>query len=166
MRLSVKIKLSPEEKRQIGVPTAPRPEIDIVAYDVKENKLYLIEVKSYLDSPGVRYNDVVTIQKKQSGRFKILTCSNYQKVIEKRLLEDWRIVGQIPLNIKFRYGLVAGKIHSKKKNTNAEEDLVEYFAKKDWLFWGPKAIKERMKKLVEKGYENNEATIVSKILLK
>ena len=59
IRHSVKVNLTLEEKRTINKPSTPRPEIDIVAYDLKTNTICLLEVKSYLDSPGVDYKHVV-----------------------------------------------------------------------------------------------------------
>ena len=53
VRHSVKIDLTPEEKRSINKPSTPRPEIDIVAYDITKDTIFLLEVKSYIDSPGV-----------------------------------------------------------------------------------------------------------------
>ena len=42
-----------EEKRAIGRHSAPRWELDIVAYRGRDNELLIFECKSLLDSPGV-----------------------------------------------------------------------------------------------------------------
>lgn len=55
VRLSVKINLSPNEKRTIKKPSTPRPEIDIAAYDVNSDTVYLFEVKSFHDSPAATH---------------------------------------------------------------------------------------------------------------
>ena len=49
-----KIDLSPEQKRRIGKPTMPRPEIDLLAFKPNDNIVVAMEVKSYLNSAGVR----------------------------------------------------------------------------------------------------------------
>src|SRR3990167_7524540 len=54
VRTSVKVELTPEEKRKIGRPSSPRWELDLVAYKAKSNELLVVECKSFLDSPGVR----------------------------------------------------------------------------------------------------------------
>ena len=59
VRHSVKVEISKDDKKAIGLPTMPRPEIDLVALNVKENELLLVEVKSFLDSPGVYFGDVI-----------------------------------------------------------------------------------------------------------
>ncbi len=159
VRLSVKINLSQEEKRSIKKPSTPRPEIDIAAFDVVANTLYLLEVKSFLDSPGVCYDEVVIDQDEQSGRYKLLTAKYYRDVLATRLHEDWCKSGHIKPSTKISFGLIAGKIYR-----NQEKEMQEYFDNKGWLFWGPTVIREKLIKLAEKGYENNTVTIAAKIL--
>ena len=156
---SVKIDLTPMEKRSIKKPSTPRPEIDIAAYDVKTDTVYLLEVKSFLDSPGVYYDEVAIEQDEQSGRYKLLTAKNYRNVLAKRLHEDWCASGHIGKETKISFGLVAGKIYR-----NQEREMQLYFKKRGWLFWGPTVIREKIIKLAEKGYENNAVTIAAKIL--
>jgi|SRR6266540_1575427 len=54
VRTSVKVELTKEEKRLIGRPSSPRWELDIVAYNGRDNLLRVVECKSYLDSLGVQ----------------------------------------------------------------------------------------------------------------
>ena len=142
VRLSVKVELTKEEKRAIGSPSNPRPEIDIVAFDAATRRLYLIEAKSYLDSKGVMYDQVVEVNDKQVGRYKLLTSENYRKVVEHRILEDWKSRGIIPEDTKVTYGLVAGKVYSERKSKERERELEEYFTAREWFLWGPKTIRE------------------------
>lgn len=159
VRHSVKINLSQEEKRSIKKPSTPRPEIDIAAFDVISNTLFLLEIKSFLDSPGVSYNLACIEQDEQSGRYKLLTAKNYRDVLAWRLHEDWCKSGHIKNTTKISFGLIAGKIYR-----NQEKEMQKYFDEKGWLFWGPTIIREKIAKLAENGYENNAATIVAKIL--
>ena len=57
VKQSVKVNISVKDKRTIGLPTMPRPEIDIVAFRAKGNELLMIEAKSYIDSQGVYFGD-------------------------------------------------------------------------------------------------------------
>ena len=50
VRTSVKVSLTKEEKRQIGRPSSPRWELDVVAYRGRDNILRVVECKNYLDS--------------------------------------------------------------------------------------------------------------------
>lgn len=54
VRQSFKVNLTKEEKRNVGKHTIPRPEIDLLAYKSNQNKVLAIEVKSFLDSSGVK----------------------------------------------------------------------------------------------------------------
>ncbi len=159
VRHSVKIDLTPEEKRTIKKPLTPRPEIDIVPYNTATDKIYLLEVKSYLHSPGVVYEQVAIEQDEQSGRYKLLTAKNYRDTLAKRLHADWCKSGHIRKCTKISFGLIAGKVYR-----NREPELREYFENQGWLFWGPAEIKSRILRLSEKGFENNSVTIAAKIL--
>ena len=158
---SVKVNLTISEKEKIGKKTTPRPEIDIAAFDIPNNTVYLLEVKSYLDSPGVKYESVILDTEIQEGRYKILTSSNYQKVVSERLLQDWRASGHVNADTKISFGLIAGKVQNKK-----EIILEKHFADKNWLFWGPTILKKKLEELSKKGYENNAVTIAAKLLLR
>lgn len=52
VRTSVKVELTKEEKRLIGRHSSPRWELDIVAYNGRDNLLRVVECKSYFDSVG------------------------------------------------------------------------------------------------------------------
>ncbi len=158
---SVKVDLTVLEKEKIGKKTTPRPEIDIAAFDIPNNTVYLLEVKSYLDSPGVKFESVIADTEVQEGRYKILTSRNYQNVVSERLLQDWRASGHVNPDTKISFGLVAGKVQNKK-----ETDLEKYFENKNWLFWGPTILKKKLEELSKKGYENNAVTIAAKLLLR
>ena len=54
VRQLFKVDLSPEQKRRIGKATMPRPEIDLLAFKPTENTVVAMEVKSYLNSAGVK----------------------------------------------------------------------------------------------------------------
>jgi len=158
---SVKIELTKEEKLEISGESIPRPEIDIIAMDVSLNTVYLFEIKSYLDSKGVDYEDVIKETTKQEGYYKLLTCKNYRNVLTKRLKKDWLAKGFINKATKFSYGLIAGKVYKKR-----EAELGKYCKKKKWLFWGASIIKEKLNELSGKGYENNAVTIAAKLILR
>jgi hypothetical protein len=71
VRSSFKVDLSKQEKRYIGKPSIPRPEIDLLAYKPKVNQLLVLEAKSYLDSLGVQINDLKFESIIPEGRYKL-----------------------------------------------------------------------------------------------
>ena len=58
VRQSFKVNLTKQEKKQIGKPSIPRPEIDLLAFKPKSQEVLVLEAKSHLDSPGVRLDDI------------------------------------------------------------------------------------------------------------
>lgn len=156
---SVKINLNRQDRQAIKKPSSPRPEIDIAAFSPNTDTIYLLEVKSFLDSPGVVLEDVIIQQEHQTGRYKLLTAENYRNVLRERFLADWRATGHLKPSTKISFGLVAGNVYR-----NREQEMQEYFRRKNWLFWGPTDIRNKLCRLAEKGYENNAVTIVAKIL--
>ena len=161
VRHSVKVYLTKEEKIKINKPSTPRPEIDIVAFDVINNTVFLIEVKSFIDSGGVVYEKVVENNKFPTGKYKILTSKLYQDTIISRLKNDWISADLINKKTKFSFGLIAGNIYK-----NKEDELIKHFNKNNWFFWGPTIIKQKLIELSKKGYENSTITIVTKLMTK
>ena len=135
----------------------PNPEIDLVAFSFLKNTLYLIEVKSYFNSHGVIYNDVA--QKTSWDKYKILTDPKLQKIVNERLKSIYIESGLCNVNTEIKYGLIAGKIRKQERNK-----FIEYFSKKEWLFWGPQELKEKLKKVSNGDYRDNPIFAVAKIL--
>ena len=164
VRQSVKVEISKDDKKAIGLPTMPRPEIDLVALNAKNNELLLIEVKSFLDSYGV-YSEAITDEKDVfSKRYRLFTGSIFREVVTKRLREEYLKQGLINENTKINYALAAGNIHS-----SADESRIrEYFSKPErgWKLFSPKDIKEKVKELAKKGWEDNLVTITAKLILR
>ncbi len=160
-RQSFKINVTKEEKRLIGKPTIPRPEIDLIAYKPEENEILVIEVKSYLDSTGVNLSHLQKEYKIPEGRFKLFTCQNYREIVFQRLIKDLLNEGLIQKELPARLGLVAGNVHK-----NIEQEMKTYFKDSDIFFWGPSDIKAKIEALAEKGYENEPTVIAAKILLR
>lgn len=161
VRQNVKVNLTVEEKRKTGKPSIPRPDLDLVAYNIKTNTLEIWEVKSYLDSPGVKYSELNVVNEKTKGRYKILTTPSYRKIVANRLINDWFEEGLIQENPSVKFGLAAGKIYSKD-----EEDIRNLFNKNDWLLKSPKDIYNSIRTLEKMKYENNPYTIAAKIIFR
>lgn len=161
VRQSVKVDISKEDKKAIGLPTMPRPEIDLVALDVKANVLLLVEVKSLLDSYGVWYEAVSGADKKFAKRYRLLTDSKYRKVVTERLREAYLKKGLINGRTAINYGLAAGNIHS-----GNEPQMKELFRRKGWKLFTPQQIRERVKQLSTKGWEDDMITMTAKLILK
>ena len=161
IRRSFKVELTKEEKRNVGRPSMPRPEIDILAYSRKSDELLVIEAKSFLDSPGVSLDHLNESHEKPEGRYKLFTCDRYREVIFERLRLELINHGMISAKTKLRLGLAAGKIHRRES-----EQVQEFMRSKGWYFLAPEDIREQVMRFSELGYENNPVIITAKILLR
>lgn len=158
---SVKVDITKRDKREIGKPSMPRPEIDLVAYKAKGNTLFLIEAKSYLDSYGVGFEGVSGKDTEDAKRYKLFTEEVRREIVSKRLREDFINQGLINEETKINYGLAAGKTYS-----DDEQKIQDYFSKKGWLFISPTELKKTIRALEERGWEDNIATITAKLILR
>lgn len=161
VRQSFKVNLTKEEKRSIGKPSIPRPEIDLLAFKPGENVVYAIEAKSYLDSPGVKVADLFEVHDIPEGRYKLFTCKNYRKIVFNRLKQDLIDVGMSNANTRIVLGLAAGKTYQSKNS-----EIYNLFHNEEWLFWSPEDIRSKVIQLSDKGYENDPSIITAKILMR
>lgn len=161
VRHSVKVHISKEEKRGIGSYSMPTPEIDIVALNVKRNELLLLEVKSLLDSYGVHFDAVSGKDKEEGKRYKLFTNAKFMKAVTAQLRNEYLDQGLITEDTRMSYGLAAGHIHSAD-----EAKIADYFTEKGWTLFTPAKIKERVRQLSEKGWEDDLVTMTSKLILK
>lgn len=162
VRQSVKVhRITKEDKRKLKKPSMPTPEIDLVALNMKKNELLLVEVKSLLDSSGVRYKSVCGEDKNWAKGYKLFNNRKYRNIIVKRLCEEYLKQGRINERTKINYALAAGKIRSEED----ESKIREYFAKpgRRWKLFSPKEIKEKIRKFAEKGWEDNLVVMTAKL---
>ena len=161
VRQSFKVELTKQEKRDIGKPSLPRPEIDLLAFKQSENKILALEAKSYLDSSGIHFNELQKRYDTPEGRYKLFTCCKYQRILLDRLMDNLINIGMADMNTHIILGLVAGKVHK-----SMCDEVQEYFNKNNWFFWGPDDVKNKLNELAQSRYENDPAIITTKILMR
>jgi len=159
---AVKVELTKEEKVEIGRPSSPRWELDVVGYSGKRNELLVVECKSYLDSPGVAHKAFDGSVPKDKDRYKLFNEETLRRVVLSRLSLQMYEAGLVSKNPKTKLALVCGKIVS-------EQDrglLRDHFDERGWLLWDDIWLREKLKLLSEGGYENSSVAAVSKLLLR
>ncbi|MCQ9076721.1 hypothetical protein [Vibrio harveyi] len=161
VKQSFKVNVTKHEKRDIGKPSIPRPEIDLIAYSPKENRVIVMEVKSYIDSSGVRLDDLTVETEIPEGRYKLFTCSNYRKIVFNRLKLDLVQLGLCNEDTTFVLALAAGNVYRSQST-----EIKQLFDHKSWVFWSPELIKDKVIKLSSSGYENDPVIITTKILMR
>lgn len=162
VQTSLKVILTKEEKRQIGLPTSPRWEIDVVGYKGATNKLLVIECKSYLDSTGIKVKDLADPESPSANRYKLFTKPGLSEVVFSRLSTQLYKSGSCKKNPVIQLCLAAGKIATDEDRIQ----LRELFKKNGWLLWDDHWIKSRLEELAKSAYEDNPSIITAKMLLR
>jgi hypothetical protein len=159
VRQSFKINLTKQEKRDVGKPSIPRPEIDLLAFKPITKEVLALEAKSFLDSPGVNIEDLRKEYEEPEGRYKLFTCTKYREAVLARLKVDLHHVGMVGTDTKIKLGLVAGNVYQQKG-----DQVRSYLDSRGWFFWSPEDIKSKVLALASEGYENDPSVITAKIL--
>lgn len=158
---SFKVNVTLEEKRAIGNHSIPRPEIDLLALHFQRNEVIALEVKSFLDSTGVKLSDLTKAHDVPDGRYKLFTSARYRAIVFHRLQQDLIERGMANEHTRIRLGLAAGNVHQRK-----EDDVRSVLDENDWFFWSPTDIKNKVQAQARRGYENDAAVITAKILMR
>lgn len=158
-KTSFKVNLTKEEKVAIGRPSSPRWEIDVVGYKADGNEILAVECKSYLDSPGVDINDL-NPGGRYEKRYKLFNDATLRAVVLNRLTLQLVEKGMVASNPTVRLALAAGKV------AKGAGQFPTAFAERGLMWFGPEWIVARLGELASKGYDNEVASVVAKLLLK
>ncbi|PKN09761.1 MAG: hypothetical protein CVU73_02130 [Deltaproteobacteria bacterium HGW-Deltaproteobacteria-8] len=156
---SFKVELTIEDKRSIGLPCMPRVELDLLAYCAAKNEIIVFEVKSYLDSPGVKLKDISEKHDVPKGRYKLFTSERYREVVFGRLRQELMLRGMANSKTIFTLGLAAGKVYQGKS-----KDVEMVMRNSGWRYISPEEIKLCVMAFADEGYENDPTVIAAKIL--
>ena len=160
VRTSFKVNLTKADKRQIGRPSSPRWEIDVVAYEAKSNEVLAVECKSFLDSAGVRFAALVGKDAEGAKRYKLFNGTKLRNVVLKRLVKQLSAEGACRETAKARLCLAAGKIASQQDHSS----LRRHFDKKGWLLFDRAWLQTRLEEAAKSPYEDNVAIVAAKLL--
>lgn len=157
-----KVELSKVEKRRIGRPSSPRWEIDVIAYKGRGNHVLVVECKSFLDSTGVRYQDVSGKNAEGAKRYKLFNDAVLRKSVFSRLCTQLAESGACPRKPEVTLCLATGKVASPADR----ENLRKLFKSKSWILWDDEWIREKLANVADSGYEDSVATVAAKILMR
>jgi len=157
-RTSFKVELTKEEKRAIGRPSSPRWELDVIGYNAMMNEILVVECKSYLNSPGVHIDDFH--HGKNSNRYKLFNDDTLREVVFARLSKQLLDAGLCSPNPMIKLALAAGNV------AKGREEIPILFEERGFTWFGPEWIVDRLHRISQTGYDNEVASVVSKLLLK
>ena len=162
VKQNYKVRLTPQEKQRIGLPTRPRWELDIIAYKPGRQELLFVECKSLLDSRGVKYSAVAGNDSRRTNRYKLFNNRKWRRLVLKKAKSQLVSEGAVTADCEPTLCLAAGKITSKKDRV----ELKAHFAKQGWLFFDPDWVREALEAAGGSGYENSVSVMVAKLLLR
>ena len=151
--------MTKEEKRRTGKPSIPRPEIDLIAYRPRDNRLIVMEVKSFLDSPGVRVEHLQEEFDIATGGYKLFTCRLYREIVLERLLNQLKATGMLLTDPDIQLWLAPGQIYR-----NQTTEMSDLFKQRNWLLWPPEVIAEKLRAIALTGYAIDPFIMTAKVL--
>lgn len=162
VRSAFKVELTKEEKRAIGRPSSPRWELDLVAYRGATNEVLVVECKSYLDSPGVMFKGFNGSDERHVQRYKLFNEEKLRQVVLDRLVAQMVETGLCSPSPIVHLCLAAGHIATEEDR----KKLKAYFAQQQWQLFDEEWILERLAAISKSSYENDIATIVTKLVMR
>lgn len=156
-RSSFKVALTKEEKRSIGRASAPRWELDLVAFKGSTNEVLAVECKSYLDSTGVLFRDGGFYP---PDRYKLFTDALLRKVVLNRLSIQLQEVGACASAPRITLCLAIGKFDQR----TSRDELDHHFKINGWRLFPPEWFRTQLMRASAAGYENDVAFVVSKLI--
>ncbi|MEN9646173.1 MAG: hypothetical protein RL238_2842 [Actinomycetota bacterium] len=158
-RQNYKVELTKAEKVEIGLPSMPRPDIDILAYQPVTNSVLWVECKSYLDSGGVHYAAFDGSKPAFAKRFRVFTDPNYREIVTAALLRQLVADKLARPKPAIGYCLVAGRIAS-----GQAAKVRGHFEAAGWDLRDRDWIRRTLHQLAGDAYEDDVVTMAAKLL--
>ncbi len=162
VRPGYKVTLSLEEKRKLGKPSLPRPEIDILAYGPSADELLWVECKSLLDSVGVRMQHFNPQYRRAPGHYYVFNDPLYRRIVTRRLLKQMWAQSLYKTRPRVVYCLAAGHIATDKDR----ERIRKMFRRNGWRLFDDGWVKQELAKLADSSYENDVTAMVAKLIVR
>ena len=158
-RPSFKVELTKQDKVEIGRPTNPRWELDVIAYNGQRNELLMVECKSFLDSTGVNVSAFNGQNEADAKRYKLFNEPETLAVVSNRLIKQLTERGLIQERPKIQLVLAAGKVADRSRDS-----LRIHFDKMGWFLWDEAWLRNRLLRIADGGYDNSVAAVTAKML--
>ena len=158
VRTNFKVDLTKEQKAQIGRPTTPRWDLDVVAYQPGSNLLRIVECKSYLDSAGVSFRGFDP-ETGGTDRYKLFNDENLRNVIIGALVSQLDTYQLLRGRPTVELCLAAGNIRQ-----SSVAKLESHFTKQGWGLYDADWILSGIQRVADSGYEDSTLSIMAKLI--
>jgi hypothetical protein len=142
--------------------SSPRWELDIVAYNARENLLRVVECKSYMDSTGVRASTFDGSNPEHAKRYKLFNDPKLRRVVFNRLCLQFTGIGACREAPQVGMALACGKI----RNDADRAAIRNHFEAHGWDLWDEPWLRDNLQKMAAQGYENQISAVVARLLLR
>lgn len=160
VRQGYKVELRKDEKASVGRHSSPRWEVDLLAFQPKTDRILVVECKSFLDSVGVRASEFIDSDVATKGRYKLFNEQQLRDVVFSRLKAQLVLEGLVLSSSTIGLAMAVGKF----KSAADREQLHERFESRGWQLIDDIQLRQWAIQLSERGYEDNVATIVAKLI--
>jgi hypothetical protein len=157
---SFRVELTREDKLEINRHSNARWEMDLICYKPAGNLIRAVECKSYLDSTGVKHADLAG--GRYAERYKLFTEKGLWDVIKNRLIAQLERAGLCGPSPKIELCLATGKLAC----DDDRPKLKELAAQRGWTLLDDQWLLRSLEALASRGYEDEIATIVAKLLVR
>jgi len=158
IKVGYKVELSAAEKRKLGNPNMPRPEIDVLAYKPEARELLLIECKGFMS--GVLFESLANAKSRDAFRYQLFHNSLLRNVLRSNLVKQLTAQGLVSRKgCKSQLCLAAARIRS-----GDEPKLEKLFKTKRWRLFTPANIVDGLEQLRKTKRENDVVTMMTKLL--
>jgi hypothetical protein len=159
-RIGYAVELTKQQKSDLGKPSLPRPQLDIVAFKPSANEILVVECKSYLDSYGVRFEDFHGKDDAEKDVYKMFNRRRLREVVLAAVVDQLQREGLVTAtNPTVRLVLVAGK-HIRRQRAQAPR--VVQSQRVDTR--DSTGVISGLRAFADRGYENDVITLVTKLL--
>lgn len=160
VRQGYKVELTKKEKVAMGRHSSPRWEIDLLTFQPMTNRIMIVECKSFLDFFGVRASEFVDSDLPTKGRYKLFNEAKLREVVFGRLKAQLVGEGLVLPNSDISLAMAVGKF----KSASDREALRARFKDRGWQLIDDLQLRKWALELSERGYEDNVAAIVAKLI--
>ncbi len=160
VRQGYKVELTKDEKVAMGRHSSPRWEVDLLAFQPKTDRILVVECKSFLDSFGVRAIEFFDSDVPTKGRYKLFNETKLRDVVFNRLHAQLVAERLVLPSSTISLAMAVGKF----KSGSDREELHERFHSRGWQLIDDLQLRKWALELSERGYEDNVATIVAKLI--
>jgi hypothetical protein len=157
-----RVEFTREQKHEIGRPSQPSWELDLLAYRPRDSEILIVECKSFLDSGGVTIKEFAETDKSTKSRYKLFNERVLRRVLMTQLTAQLKSRGYISTDPKIVLALVAGRI----KNADEKRQLISYFNERNWRLFDEEWIKQQLERVSSSVYSDRVSSMVAKLLLK